>query len=193
MLNTIAYRMNCFASPRARTLSFGTVARRHLCETKSLITHFRHLTAKDSARAYKLMRSAVVGGTSAFYTPEQQEAWAPPEPSADWFAEIDNSIALAAFSFWRLRGYFVIRVDPEHEGFIDYAYLAPEAMGTGLGQKLYDGCEAAARARGFDTMSTEASHLARRFFLKNGWQDHGIQSVCRGRISVENFKMSKVL
>lgn len=61
-----------------------------------------------------------------------------------------------------------------HDGHIDFAYVAIEEMGKGAAERLYDACETEARRLGIVVMTTEASHLARRFFSAvAGWKWRG--------------------
>lgn len=76
---------------------------------------------------------------------------------------------------------------------IDFAYVALEEMGKGTAAKLYEYCEAHARTQGFSILTTEASHLAKRFFLKRGWHVEAAQTVIRDGVGIENFRMEKRL
>lgn len=151
----------------------------------------RALTPRDAPACYGLFHRTVHQGTGAFYTPEQQAAWAPPAPAdpAAWAARITAGHARVATRWGRIVGFMNMGAD----GHIDFAYVALEEMGKGTAGRLYAAMEANARAQGLAHLDTEASHLARRFFLKRGWQVDARQTVIRHGVGIENFRMSKTL
>ena len=64
-------------------------------------------------------------------------------------------------------------------GWLDFAYVAPEAMGQGVAETLYAVLEGRARAAGLTRLETEASLLAERFFARRGWRIEKRQEVER--------------
>lgn len=151
----------------------------------------RPLTPDDAAACYALYHRTVHGGTGAFYSAEQQAAWAPPQPRNPerWQEVMRAHFSAAATRRGKIVGFFTLEAD----GHLDFAYVALEEMGKGTALRLYEACEAEARRMGLDKMTTEASFLARRFFLKRGWQVDARQTVIRDSIGLDNFRMSKVL
>jgi putative acetyltransferase len=75
------------------------------------------------------------------------------------------------------------------DGFIDLFYIAPPFMGSGLGERLYESARVEAKSLGLSGMSTEASHLARSFFARQGWQIEARQTVVRAATPITNFRM----
>ena len=111
---------------------------------------------------------AVREGAKGASSEAQLEAWAPQVgPNWDrtdelldqwaWVAEEDNG---------RLLG--IMPLEPG--GYLDMAFVTPEAMGTGVAPALHASVIARARAAGLARLTVRASILARRFFLKQGWQ-----------------------
>ncbi|GAA3870774.1 GNAT family N-acetyltransferase [Celeribacter arenosi] len=151
----------------------------------------RELTLSDGPRCYAILHRTVLGGTGAFYTEAQRNAWAPQTPrDLDGFSRrLVAGFAIGATKWGRLVGFFTMG----HDGHIDFAYVALEEMGKGTARRLYDACEAEARKLGLAEMTTEASHLARRFFEKRGWVVVARQTVIRDSVGIENFRMKKVL
>ncbi|MEM5468702.1 GNAT family N-acetyltransferase [Celeribacter marinus] len=151
----------------------------------------RPLTTADADACYALFYRTVRGGTGAFYTIDQQEAWAPDAPRAgdDWPAHLTQGFAICATKHDWIVGFFTMGAD----GHIDFAYVALEEMGKGTATALYEMCEYTARAAGLTGMTTEASHLARRFFTKHGWVTDARQTVIRGGVGIDNFRMFKLL
>ena len=79
------------------------------------------------------------------------------------------------------------------EGCIDLAYVAPDAIGQGIGKALYDSILSEAAKSGVPRLTTEASHLARAFFKRQGWSVVQRQTVTRDGVSIPNFVMEKKL
>ncbi|PWE34330.1 GNAT family N-acetyltransferase [Maritimibacter sp. 55A14] len=150
----------------------------------------RRYRPADAAPAYALFRRAVHKGAAAAYSAEERRAWAPDrEMPADWPARLGAHITWLAFHRHRLAGFMTLARD----GHLDLAYVAPEAMGRGVADALYARLEAEARARGLPVLDTAASHLARSFFLRHGWQVAARQSVIRNGVALTNFRMEKCL
>ncbi|WP_417247987.1 GNAT family N-acetyltransferase [Celeribacter sp.] len=151
----------------------------------------RPLKPSDADAAYALFHRTVRGGTSQFYDAEQRAAWAPARDAApqDWGERLTTGFSIGAFRRGKLMGFFTMG----HDGHIDFAYVALEEMGKGTAATLYAACEDEARRLGLPLMETEASHLARRFFLKRGWEVTARQTVIRDSVGIDNFRMRKML
>jgi putative acetyltransferase len=126
------------------------------------------------------------------YTPEQVNAWVPRR----WDAEKehqrsdDGRLVLVAEGE---PGHVVAFIDLERDGHIDRLYSAPEAAGRGVASRLYDELEAAARDQGIKRLYTEASELARRFFLHKGFTVLERQDKVLRGVPIHNYRMAKAL
>lgn len=151
----------------------------------------RPLTPEDADACYALYHRTVHGGTGAFYTAEQQAVWAPAQPRDPerWAQVMRAHFTVAAIKRRKIVGFFTLEADAH----LDFAYVALEEMGKGTAQTLYEACEAEARRMGWTRMTTEASFLARKFFLKRGWEVEARQTVIRDGIGLDNFRMFKTL
>jgi putative acetyltransferase len=126
------------------------------------------------------------------YTPAQVNAWVPRR----WDAEKEHQrsgdgrlVLVAAGESGRV----VAFIDLEPDGHIDRLYSAPEAAGRGVASRLYDEIEAAARERGIERLFTEASALARRFFLRKGFAVLERQDMVLRGVAIHNYRMAKTL
>lgn len=154
----------------------------------------RRFYETDAAACGALFYRAVHEGAAEHYTPEQRAAWAPwqvppPEVLERLAARLCEEITWVAEEQDALQGFMSLRID----GYLDMAFVAPERRRTGLAGQLYEKIEAAARDLGLTRLNTEASHLARHFFARRGWQLDAAQQVERRGVLIPNFRMSKAL
>lgn len=75
------------------------------------------------------------------------------------------------------------------DGYLDLAFVAPDWRGKGVAKVLHGGILAVARAKGLACLSTEASRMARSFFLRMGWHLIAAQHLPRNGQVLENFRM----
>jgi len=139
----------------------------------------------DGIAAWGVLHRAVHEGAAAAYTPAQRHAWAPAAAPPGWEAGLLAGHTVLAQTRGRICGFMTLAGD----GHLDYAYVLPEAMGTGLAHRLLDRLERQARADGLTLLTTEASLLARRFLLRRGWQVLARQDVIRDGIALPNYRM----
>ncbi len=133
---------------------------------------------------------AVCEGTKAFYNAEQRATWAGYWPGGGaWKERLDGLHTWVAEAEGRPVGFMSLG----DGGHLDLAFVLPEWMGKGAAAALYDTLEAHARGEGLRRLDTEASHLARRFFLRRGWVELQRQDQDRGGVILTNFRMEKYL
>lgn len=144
----------------------------------------------DAGPLAQIYRRAILQGAAAFYTEAERRAWAQPAPDeADWAARLGDHITVVADRDGALQGFMTMGRD----GHLDLAFVVPEAMGTGVAAALHDRLLYEAARLRLPRLTTEASHLARRFFLKQGWRELAQQSVPRNGERLTNFRMEKPL
>jgi putative acetyltransferase len=147
----------------------------------------RPYDASDRAACQHVFYRSVREGAAAFYDADQRAAWAPtdtPDPAIPdkllnqwaWVAETDAGV----IGFMSL----------DNSGYLDVAFVLPEAKGQGVADALYDSLLNQAKTAGFKALTVHASHLARRFFIKHGWQvEQTEQHPANGQV-FERFVMS---
>jgi putative acetyltransferase len=89
----------------------------------------------------------------------------------------------------RLLGFMTI----DAAGFVDLAFVAPAALGRGVGWHLHRAVEARARELGAWALTTEASRMARPFFERQGWSVLAEQTVTKRGVELTNYRMRKAL
>lgn len=145
----------------------------------------------DAPGLAELYHRAVHEGTGRHYDARQRQAWSPAPPTDEgWRRRLVEAQTIVAEREGRLLGFMTLDTE---SGWIDFAYVAPEAMGQGVAETLYAVLEGRARAAGLMRLETEASLLAERFFARRGWQVVARQEVERAGVRLPNAVMLKDL
>lgn len=145
----------------------------------------------DAPGLAALYHRAVHEGAAGHYDAAQRAAWSPAPPTGeDWRRRLIEAQTIVAEQADGLLGFMTL---DQRTGWIDFAYVAPEAMGRGVGETLYAVLEGRARAAGLTRLETEASLLAERFFLRRGWSVLQRQEVRRHGVGLPNTAMAKTL
>lgn len=156
----------------------------------TLAVHVRPYRDGDAPVLAHVFDRAVRDGAAGAYDAVQRDAWASAmDTPPDWSRRLREEITLVAERGGRVAGFMTLGRD----GFLDLAFVLPEAMGTGVAAALHDRVLAEAEARGMIRLTTEASHIARRFFLKQGWRELGEVQVNLGGATLTSFSMEKRL
>ena len=145
----------------------------------------------DAPALADLYHRSVHEGTRRHYDAAQRRAWSPQPPShADWRRRLIDAQTIVAERGDTLLGFMTLDLD---SGFLDFAYVAPEAMGQGVARTLYAVLEGRARVAGLPRLETEASLLAEPFFSRQGWRILRRQQVERDGVLLPNAVMEKQL
>ena len=144
----------------------------------------------DRAAVARIFYRAVREGAAAFYDDAQRAAWAPrdtPDPTKP--DKLLDQWCWVAEDGGRITGFMSLCDD----GYLDMAFVLPEVMGKGHAAALYDTLLQKARSQGFPRLTVHASHLARPFFVRRGWQvDKAELHPSNGQV-FERFAMSLAL
>ena len=134
---------------------------------------------------------AVREGATGAYSEAQLEAWAPQvEPNWDKPDKLLDQWAWVAIDE---RGRMLGIMSLDHTGYLDRAFVIPEAKGSEVAPSLHATLISKAREAGLAHLTVRASILARRFFLKQGWQvDRRHMHEAAGQI-YETYLMSLTL
>lgn len=116
-----------------------------------------------------LMYEAIHNGPTQ-YTKAQSLAWAPaPRRGPVWHKRLSQKYVLLAEDAGTVSGFMTL----EPGGYLDFAYIRPEAQGTGLFRALFDRLLQRARSAGETELSTHASLMAQPAFAAMGFTvDH---------------------
>ena len=140
---------------------------------------------EDRAACAAIFFRAVREGAAGHYDAAQRAAWAPAgaETGADRLA---HQWCLVAERDGTPAGF--LSMTPE--GHLDMAFVLPEEMGRGTAAALYDALLARARGAGLQRLTVHASHLARPFLERRGWQAETAETVALRGQRLERFVMS---
>lgn len=130
---------------------------------------FRVAEPADYDALGALMYDAIRNGPTQ-YTKAQSLAWAPaPRHGPDWRKRLSPKYVLLAEDAGTVSGFMTL----EPGGYIDFAYIRPEAQGTGLFRALFERLLVRATAAGETELSTHASLMAQPAFAAIGFSvDH---------------------
>ena len=150
----------------------------------------RDYEAGDAPEIVRLFFETVRSVTRANYSDEQLEAWAPgvPDPE-EWHARMAGRRTLVAEEGGEVVGF----AELEYDGRLDMLYVRKDAVGRGVGRRLYEAVEREARGQGLGWIFTEASITARPFFEQQGFRVVREQIVSRRGVSMANFVMEREL
>ena len=150
----------------------------------------RYYEAGDAPEIVRLFFETVRSVNRADYSDEQLEAWAAgvPDPE-EWHARMAGRRTLVAEEGGEVVGF----AELEYDGRLDMLYVRKDAVGRGVGRRLYEAIEQEARGQGLGWIFTEASITARPFFEQQGFRVVREQMVSRRGVSMTNFVMEKEL
>jgi putative acetyltransferase len=132
---------------------------------------------------------AVRNGPSK-YTESQRAAWVPERRGGEeWAARLEGQVIAIARDDTHAVGFLSLAP----EGYIDFAFIRPEAQGTGLFRRLFAMIEAKARSQNERRLWTHASLMAEPAFAAVGFVVVERQVIQIGDQSFERARMEKLL
>lgn len=151
----------------------------------------RRYEPDDCAACWLVFYRAVQIGAARFYNQAQRDIWCAAQPAAtpERNARLADAITWVAESSGKLVGFMSLKTD----GHLDMAFVDPDHMGQGVAVALHHNLIQSARNAGITQLHTKASHLARRFFLRQGWQVVRPETVQRDGVSLPRFVMQITL
>jgi putative acetyltransferase len=143
--------------------------------------HFRWASAADDDVLADIMYDAVRNGDSR-YSEQQRAAWVPARRSGeDWIARLRSQDIIVAEQDGAAVGFLSLA----EGGYLDFAYIRPEAQHSGLLRQLFSRIVERAVARGERLLWTHASLMAEPAFAKLGFT---IRKRERVRIGDQDFE-----
>lgn len=150
----------------------------------------RAYRTRDLPALVALFRETVHAVGAAAYTLEELTAWAPADlRPEDWTPRVARNRVWVAEDGGEIVGF----AELSPEGAVDMLYVHKDRQGRGIARALLGELEAAVRAKGLARLSTDASRIAKPFFLSRGFTLVAAQEVERRGVRIENFRMEKAL
>ena len=150
--------------------------------------YLRQITKKDQKDLKKLYFNSIISIDEKIYTKEQKRAWA----SQAW----DNKIF--DLTIEKGKGWLINEKDkviafasryPNNR--IALLYCKGDSQRKGYGTKLLHKLEKEAKKEGLTCLSTEASLISYKLFLRNNWQIIRKEKIIIKNIIFERYKMIK--
>ena len=148
----------------------------------------RQITIKDQIELKKVYFHSIQSLDEKIYSQEQKRAWC----AQAWDnPNFDNSITKGKGWLLSKKGIiiaFAVRYPSDR---IALFYCKGKFQRKGCGSKLLHKLEDEAKKEGLDSLSTEASLISYKLFLKNEWEIIRKEKVIINNIFFERYKMNK--
>ena len=150
--------------------------------------NLRQITNKDQLELNKVYFDSIQSLDEKIYSKEQKRAWS----SQAWInPNFKNSIAQGKGWLIREKGIIVAFAIRYPKDRIALFYCKGTFQRKGYGTKLLHKLEDEAKNEGLDSLSTEASLISYKLFLKNDWEIVRKEKVTINNILFERYKMIK--
>ena len=152
--------------------------------------NLKQITKKDQLDLKKIYFDSISSIDEKVYSPEQKRAWA----SQAWDNKYFN-ISLNEGNGWLINEKekkiaFASRYPNDR---IALLYCKADLQRRGYGTKLLQKLEDEAIKEGINCLSTEASLISYKLFLKNNWEIIRKEKIIIKNIIFERYKMIKIL
>ena len=154
-----------------------------------MTTSFRWARPADCDALAEVMFYAVRNGPSR-YSDAQRAAWVPaPRSGPAWAERLSAQDIIIAERDGRAIGFMSLA----RGGYVDFAYIRPEAQHSGLFRQMFAFIEDRARAKNERLLWVHASLAARPAFAALGFTVRHSETVRIGSENLQRFEMEKPL
>ena len=152
--------------------------------------NLRQITIKDQLELKKVYFDSIQSLDEKIYNQEQKRAWS----SQAWNnPNFDNSITKGKGWLLSQKGKIIAFATRYPNNKIALFYCRGEFQRKGYGSKLLQKLEDDAKKEGLNSLSTEASLISYKLFLKNEWEIIRKEKVTINNIFFERYKMIKII
>ncbi|MCR9158992.1 MAG: GNAT family N-acetyltransferase [Rhodobacteraceae bacterium] len=153
----------------------------------TLVFTLRTATPDDFDQLGLVMFRAIHEGPSP-YTQAQRKAWLPRQNrGVDWAARLGAQKVVLGAKDGKPVGFMTLA----GEGYVDFAYILPDARGQGVFAALLAEIETRAIRDGVTQLWTHASLMAQPAFARHGFAVNQHETITRDGESLLRAKMSK--
>jgi len=152
--------------------------------------NLRQITIKDQMELKKVYFDSIQSLDEKIYSQEQKRAWS----SQAWNnSNFDKSITKGKGWLIIKQGIIIAFATRYPTDRIALFYCKGKFQRKGYGSKLLQKLEDEAKKEGLDSLSTEASLISYKLFLKNDWEIIRKEKVIINNIFFERYKMTKII
>ena len=152
--------------------------------------NLRQITPKDQIELKKVYFDSIQSLDKKIYSTEQKRAWS----SQAWDnPNFDNSIILGKGWLLSEKGIIIAFATRYPSNKISLFYCKGKFQRKGYGSKLLNKLENDAIKEGLYSLSTDASLISYKLFLKNAWKLIRKEKVIINSIFFERYKMTKII
>ena len=152
--------------------------------------NLRQITIKDQIEIKKVYFDSIQSLDEKIYSQEQKKAWS----SQSWInPNFHRSITQGKGWLLSEKGIIIAFATRYPNKRIALFYCKGKFQRKGYGTKLLHKLEDEARKEGLDFLSTEASLISYKLFLKNKWEILRKEKVTINNILFERYKMIKLI
>ena len=152
--------------------------------------NLRQITIKDQLELKKVYFDSIQSLDKKIYSQEQKRAWS----SQAWDnPNFEKSITQGNGWLFSTKGIIIAFATRYPKDRISLFYCRGKFQRKGFGSKLLLKLESEAMKEGLDFLSTEASLISYKLFLKNKWEIIRKEKIIINNIFFERYKMIKIL
>ena len=152
--------------------------------------NLRQITIKDQLGLKKVYFDSIQSLDEKIYSQEQKRAWS----SQVWLnPNFEKSINQGKGWLLHEKGIIIAFASRYPSSRISLFYCKGKYQRKGYGTKLLHKVEDEAKKEGLESLSTEASLISYKLFLKNKWKIIRKEKVIINNIFFERYKMSKII
>ena len=152
--------------------------------------NLRQITIKDQIELKKIYFDSIQSLDEKIYNQEQKRAWS----SQAWDnSNFDKSITKGKGWLLSEKGIIIAFATRFPKNRIALFYCRSKFQRKGCGSVLLDKLEDEAKKEGLDFISTEASLISYKLFLKKEWKIIRKEKVTINNIFFERYKMIKII
>ena len=152
--------------------------------------NLRQITIKDQLELKKIYFDSIQSLDEKIYSQEQKRAWS----SQAWDnPNFEKSITQGKGWLLSDKGIILAFATRYPKNRIALFYCKGKFQRRGYGSKLLNKVQEEAKKEGLDSLSTEASLISYKLFLKNEWEIVRKEKIIINNIFFERYKMIKII
>jgi len=152
--------------------------------------NLRQITTKDQLELKKVYFDSIQSLDEEIYSKEQKRAWS----SQAWDnPNFEKSITQGKGWVLNKKGIIIAFATRYPKNRISLFYCKGKYQRKGCGSRLLHKLEDEAKNEGLDYLSTEASLISYKLFLKNEWKIIRKEKIIINNIFFERYKMIKII